>query len=146
MDRKNLVILIIVAIVFFVVGGGVGVMYQNQMGVVPANEAPKIQAVQTLSSKVIPSITAFGQVSSIEGKDVTLTFGGDSLKIKVRDDAQIYLPATSTTDQNGKPVTSAQQTAKFSDIKVGDNVSVNLKLLPDGQIEGQMVIIITAAK
>jgi hypothetical protein len=146
MDRKNLVVLIIVAFVFFGLGGGLGVLYQNQMGVVPANEAPKIQAVQTLSSKVIPSITAFGEVSSVEGKDITLTFGGDSLKIKVRDDAQIYLPATSTTDQNGKPVTSAQKTAEFSDIKVGDNVSVNLKLLPDGQIEGQMVIIITAAK
>lgn len=142
MDQKNLVIFAVIGLVIFIVGGGLGILYQSKN---PA-QVVKIQAVQTLSSKVIPSITAFGQVSNIDGKNITLSFGGDSLTIKIRDDAQVYLPATSTTDKNGKPVISPQQTAQFSDIKKGENVSVNLKLLPDGQLEGQLVIIITAQK
>jgi len=142
MEKKNLLLFLIGAVFFLVLGGGLGVFYQQQN--TAPKEVVKIQAVQTLSSKVIPSITAFGQVTKIDGKTITLTFGGDNLTVKIRDDAQIYLPATSAKDKNGKLVTSQQQTAQFSDIKVGNNVSVNLKLLSDGQIEGQLVIILGA--
>lgn len=142
MDNKNLVILIIVAVLFFTLGGGLTIFYQMQSGFVSPKEAPKITAVQNLSSKVIPSITAYGQVSKIEGRDITLTLGGDSLKIKINNNAQVFLPSSSTIDKDGKTVNAPQQIAKFSDIKIGDNVSVNLKLLPDGQIEGAMVVIV----
>ncbi len=143
MDKKISIILFVIGAIFFVLGGGLGILYQSQKDVpLPPKEIVKIEAVQILSSKVIPSITAFGQVTNIEGKNITLTFGGDSLKVKVRDDAQFYLPATTTKDKDNKPIISPQQTAKFSDIKIGNNVSVNLKLLPDGQIEGQVVIIL----
>jgi len=144
MDKKTSIVLFVISAVFFVLGGGLGVLYQEQKSVSEIQDSPKTKAVQTLSSKVIPSITAFGQLTNIDGRNVTLTFGGDSLTVKIRDDAQIYLPATTTKDSKGNPVTAPQQTAKFSDIKVGDNVSVNLKLLPDGQIEGQLVIILGA--
>ena len=142
MEKKNLLLFLIGAVFFLVLGGGLWVFYQQQN--TAPKEVVKIQAVQTLSSKVIPSITAFGQVTKIDGKTITLTFGGDNLTVKIRDDAQIYLPATTAKDKNGKLVTSQQQTAQFSDIKVGNNVSVNLKLLSDGQIEGQLVIILGA--
>lgn len=137
MDNKNLILIIIGALFFLTLGGGLGILYQQQKEILPVKETPKTQAVQTLSSKVIPSITAFGQVSNIDGRNLTLTFGGDNLTIKINDSAQIYLPATKT---------SAQQTAQFSDIKKGDNVSVNVKLLSDGQMDGQMVVIIGPQK
>lgn len=142
MDRKNLIILIAVAVVFLIVGAGLGIFYQTQKAVVPPKEVPKVEAVQKLSSKVIPSITAYGTVANISGRNITLTFGGDSLTVKIRDDALIYLPTAYIKDSKGNPVTVPQQTAKFADIKTGDNISVNLKLLPDGQIEGAMVIIL----
>ena len=143
MDKKFLIILHVVGGLFLLIlGGGLGIFYQTQKAVVPLKEVPKVEAVQKLSSKIIPSITAFGNVSKIESKNVTLTFGGDSLTVKIRDNALIYLPATYTKDSKGNTVTLPQQTAKFSDIKTGENASINLKLLPDGQIEGDMVLII----
>ncbi|MEK7562211.1 MAG: hypothetical protein AAB509_00825 [Patescibacteria group bacterium] len=146
MDKKFLIVLHIVSGLFILIlGGGLGILYQSQKDSLPSAN-PKTQAVQTLSSKVIPAITAFGQVAKIDGKNVTLTFGGDSLTVKIIDNATVFLPAISTTDKNGKPVTTQQQIANFTDIKVGDSVSINLKLLPDGQIEGQMVIIIGVQK
>jgi len=145
MDQKNIIILAVVGgVLCLAIGGGLGYFYQLQNGTLPPAESKKVEAVNTLSSKVIPSITAFGQVTNISGRDITLTFGGDSLTIKIKEDAPIYLPATATKDKDGNSVTSAQQTAKFSDIKVGDNASVNLKLLATGQIEGQLVIILGA--
>lgn len=144
MDKKNLTVLVIVAILFFVVGGGLGIAYQIKKDSLTPKEKVQVESANKLSSKVIPSITAFGEVSNITGKNITLTFGGDSLVIKIRDDAQIYLPATNSTDKNGKAVALPQRAAKFSDIKTGDSLSINLKLLPDGQIEGQMVIIINS--
>jgi hypothetical protein len=144
MEKKNLIILIILGFIIFILGGGLGILYQQQKEVLPSKDILKVQAVQTLSSKVIPSIAAFGTVTNISGRNLTLVSGNDSLTVKISDGAQIFLPATTTTDKNGKVVTSPQQAVSFSEIKNGNNVSVNLKLLPDGQIEGQMVSIITA--
>lgn len=143
MERKNLIILHIVGgLLVLIIGAALGFFYQIFMGAVPQKEVPKVEAIKMLSSKVIPSITAFGNVSKIEGKNVTLTFGGDTMIIKIRDNAQIFLPASSSKDSKGNTVTLPQQSARFADIKTGDNISINLKLLPDGQIEGQMVILL----
>lgn len=134
MDKKFLVILIAVAVLFFIIGGALGFFYQAQKIASQPDNTVKINAVKTLSSRVIPSITAYGAISNISGRNLTLTFGGESLTVKIKDDAQIFLPSTAT---------ASQQTARFADIKKGDNASVNLKLLPDGQIEGDVVIILS---
>ena len=148
MEKKNLISLIVIGVVFFIVGGGLGLMYQKQKDAqsqLPQNNK-KVAAVQTLSSKVIPSITAYGQISKIDGRNLTLAFGGDSLTIKIRDDALVYMPSKTTSDSSGKQIITPQTQSKFSDIKTGDNVSVNVKLLSDGQLEGQIVIILQSAK
>jgi len=148
MEKKFLTILIVVGIVAFVLGGGLGMFLQQQQAtsmLKPENN-PKIKAVQLLSSKVVPSITAYGQVSNISGRNLTLTFGGDSLTVKIRDNATVFLPASTTTDSKGKQVTVPQKTVEFSEIKKGDNVSVNLTLSADGQMEGQMVVVLQAVK
>jgi len=139
MDKKTSIILLVIGGLFFLIlGGGLGIFYQSQKDVLQSPEGnSKLKAVQVLSSKVIPSITAYGQISNIDGRNITLTFGGDSLNVKINDDAIVYLPSSES---------SPQQIAKFEDIKKGDNVSVNLRLLPDGQIEGQMVIILNSVK
>jgi len=139
MDKKTSIILLVIGGLFFLIlGGGLGIFYQSQKNALQTPEGnSKLKAVQVLSSKVIPSITAYGQIANIDGRNITLTFGGDSLNVKINDDAIVYLPSSES---------SPQQIAKFEDIKKGDNVSVNLRLLPDGQIEGQMVIILNPVK
>lgn len=140
MENKT-IIFVIIAVAVFVLGVGLGAFFQTERG---QATAPKVQAVQTLSSKVIPSITAYGEVTKIEGRKITLTFAGDSLAVNIKNGAPVYLPAAKTTDKDGNPTASLQKTAEFEDVKKGDNVSVNLKLLPDGQIEGQLIIILSA--
>ena len=131
MDKKNLTILVISAVVIFVLGGGMGILYQAQKNGAPIQNHE--QTIKALMSKVVPSIVAFGEVAAINGKNVSLNYSGDNLTIKVRDDALIY--TLIGTDQ------SAQQQVAFSAIKKGDNLSINMRVNPQGQLEGMSVII-----
>ena len=62
---------------------------------------------------------------------------GDTLVLSVPNSAKVYsfkiFPGSKT------PVQSA---ASLGDIKEGDHINVNLKLLPNGQFEGSSVIIL----
>lgn len=136
MNKNLLTTFIIIGLVFFVLGGGLGVFYQIQKDI-PLLE--KSEAINVLSSKVIPSIVAYGRVTDISEKNITLTFSGDTLIIKIKDTASIY---SFVPDEEGN---SNRQKTNFSQIKKGDNVSVNLNMLPDGQLEGESVIILQSA-
>jgi hypothetical protein len=140
MDRTSLVTLIIVAVIIFVIGGGLGIAYQAQKGV--TGGAANAQAVvKTLSSKVVPSIIAYGTVSDIQGKTITLAYGTDSIKVPVTDGAQVFT-FTQSTDPKVAPT---QTKTDFSKIKKGDSLNVSLKLLPTGELQGVSVIILPAA-
>src|SRR3989339_1252658 len=142
MDKKFSALIIVSAFAFLVVGLGVGVVYQKQADASQVEKSPKTKAINILSSKIIPSITAFGEVTKIDGKNITLSFGGDNLTVKINDDAQIYFPARDTKDENGKPITAPQKIVKFSDIKIRDDASINVKLLTDVKMEGQLVVVL----
>jgi len=139
MENKNLMLLIAIAIIFLILGGSLGIFYQQIKTAADLKNDSRILAIKELASSVVPSITAYGQVESIDGRDITLNFNGETMKIKIKDDAFVFIPAMSA---NANGTASAQKTAEFKDIKVGDNVNVNLKVAEDGQIEGQMVIIL----
>lgn len=136
MDKKQLITLIVVSVVLFLLGGALGVLLQGQMG----PQKTKVAAVQSLSSKAISSVVAYGQVDSINGRDITLSNLGDSLTVSLLDNAQVY----SFTTQKGSTA-PVQQTLKFENIKVGDKVNVAVKLLPTGQMQGSSVIILPQA-
>jgi len=124
MDKSKLITTIVAAVLFFVLGGGIVVLYQ----------APKIEkleaALSQLSSKTVPSITAYGQVTKIDGKNVSIAYSGSSMTVKITDNAQIY---------SSDNVAASQQKVAFSNIKVGDNIIIGLKLYSDGKIEGTSV-------
>lgn len=134
MNRENLTILIIVGVVFFAVGVMLGILYQTQKPEV--QQALKLSpTVKTLSSGVVQSISAFGQVKKIEGNKITLAYSGEELTVNIREGAQVFIPA---------PVQSADNTPKranFSDIKTGNSVSITLKILPSGDVQGESVFI-----
>jgi len=133
MNKKQLVFLIVIGVLLFVLGGVLGVAYDT-------NKTPqqtKVKTVNSLSSKVVSSIVAYGQVVSIEGKNITLNNLGDNLVISIADNAKIY----SLTIPSGAKA-PVQSIGEFGDIKQGDSVNVNLKLLTDGQLEGSSVVIL----
>lgn len=139
LNIKKVMISIVLGLVVFAVGGGVGVLYQQQ------KEAPATQAqsgtensvLKILNSKVVSSIMASGKVTGIDGKNLVLTAENTSIKVKIMEETQI----SSFTSGDGVNKKTVQKNVRFEDIKVGDNLSVNFRLLKDGQIEAQSVII-----
>ncbi len=101
------------------------------------NAKANAEAVKILSSKAVVSTVVYGQVTGINGKVLSLNYNGEDVNIAVKQDAVVY-----ALNQTGTG--SSQQAAKFEDIKQGYNVSINLKILSDGQLEGQTVFILPA--
>jgi len=131
----SLALLVIIILAFFALGGGVGIFYQSQKEGGQPGVAENI--LKNLNSKAVPSIIAYGQVTKIDGRNVTLSFNGDSVTIKINDSASINSFVKSASG------TTTQQKMNFSQIKKGDTLSVNVKLLPDGNLQGESVIILS---
>ncbi len=137
--NKNIVFMVIAALVVFILGGGVGMLFSSQGGanqITPAQEG----VLKILASKVIPSIVAYGEVTNISGKNVTVSYAGDSATVTVADNAQVY----SFLQQAGSAAPNQQKT-DFAAIKKGDTLNIALKLLADGTLQGQSVIILKTA-
>ena len=141
MNKFLMFLLIIGAVFIFVLGGGAGVMYQIQRDA--PQDAPQIERLQKaeasakiLSSKVIFSINAHGKVLNIDGRNITLESNEEVLTIKLKDNAKI-LSAPSVNNVSNL----IKHNIDFKEIKEGDTLSINIKILSDGTIEGQSVII-----
>jgi hypothetical protein len=137
---------IVVLLIVFVLGVGAGVFYQSQQNA-PQNIVNQSSSllVRQLSSKVIPAITAFGQVTNVNGKNITLSSAGENLVIKISDSAQIFTYIPGATSKVGVTTPGTQKPGTLSDIKAGQNLSINLKVMPDNTLSGSSVIIISSA-
>ncbi len=127
--KNQLVVFIASIVIVFVLGLMLGIAIKPQQS--PAVQT-KVEAATNLSSKVVSSITAYGKVSGIQGRDLTLSSLGDDLVVTAAPDARIY-----SFDSSSK-----QQITQFESIKAGDNVNVALKLLPNGKLQGTSIIIL----
>jgi len=134
MDNKSITLAIAAGLVVFVIGGGLGVFYQKQTDAPQMEKLAEMQsAINSLSLKTIISITAVGKVISVDGNKIVLTSTKDNLEVIMNNSALIY--------SSINPASSPTQVA-LKDIKTGDNVSISIKLLANGQIEGQSVMIL----
>lgn len=145
MENRNLIIIIIIAVIAVVVGIVLGMSLQSKM------DAPKISngqtyetAVKSLSSKVIPSIIAYGQVSKIEGRNITLSYNNEALTIAIAENANIY--SFEAPASGSKTTQPTQKKVAFAEIKKGDSLNITVKLSADGKISGQSVIILMKGK
>jgi len=136
MENKKIVVHVIGIIVLLVVGFYAGTFFQSHS----KTQLTKNQAVNTLSSKTVSSITAFGKVESINGKNITISNLGANLVISMTDNARIYSLIVPT--EVNSIATPVQQDISFSDVKVGNNINVILKLLSDGQMQGQSLVVL----
>lgn len=131
---KKISISVAVLLVVLIVGIALGMVFQTIKNAPQLQFAEKMgKVVKALSSKTTVSIVMYGQVTGINARNLTLDFGGESYTLGIKQDAVVY----SFSAKN-----NTQQVVKFEDIKVGQNVSVNLKLSSDGQLEGQTVFIL----
>ena len=134
MNKTTSIILVIIfGLVCLILGGATGFLYKTLQLSPQIEKATAI--IKDLSSKIILSSVAYGQVSKIEGRDITLSYNGDSIKINMTENIPIYY----TNDSVGK---SVQQKVDFKAIKIGDTLNIIIKVLPDGQVQSQSVLIL----
>ena len=135
----------VVGVVALVLGGVIGMTVQTSMFAPKEAKLQKYEGVvASLSSKVIPSIMAYGQVTKIEGRTITVSYNKEDLVVPFKDSAIIY--AFNPPSAGSKTTSPTQTKVSFSEIKVGDNLSVTVKLLPDGVVSGDSAVILKKAK
>jgi Cu/Ag efflux protein CusF len=134
----SVIILIIIVAAIFSLGCGAGMLYQIQVQKNNPQINKATEIVKKLTSKAIPSILAYGKIISIEGKNLTLSFNGESVAVKTGDNAAI---ASFISDSQGR---TSQQNINFNQIKLGQTASINIKVLPDGQLQGESIMIFSS--
>lgn len=152
MEKSSMVWLIIAGIVFFVLGGGAGIIYSQKMvselpqGLL-SNQQPNLSdnLLKTLTSNVLLPVVAYGKVTQINGRGVSIEIGGSTLTVKINQDAKIYFSLESTNATKTGKASTVQPEARFEDIKVGDNLNIYIKFLPDGSFGGQTVYIFASS-
>ena len=131
------------------IAGGMFISQSNDTTTLPQiGQQSMVQAIKDLSSKVVPSLSAYGTVTKIDGQSVTLSYQGDSMVLPIKPDAKVYsLAASPTTVRTGSTAKSASTTQQiaFQNIKIGDNLSVNFKVLSSGNLEGFSAIVLPPA-
>jgi len=127
------VLMIVVIAVIFIIGIFIGLGLTKS----PASPAVQIPGTPTgtsgktgMNSSVITSVFAFGKLTSVSGQNITLANGSDSLTIATDQNTKIvsYQQVKSAT---GK-ITVNPQNITLSDLKAGDYLNVNLKVLASG--------------
>ena len=138
MNKINIVIILIVGfLVVFALGAGLGIFYQYQKDDAKIKQADKISSeIDTLSSDVVTAVAVFGKVVAINGRNVTLSYNGKSLTVNIGDNVAINSYASLTAKTGGN--------VQFSEIKLGDNLSVALKIGKDGELIAQNVLILSS--
>lgn len=141
-DNNNiLVILIAIGLVIFLIGGGLGFFYQWQKNAPKIKEAGEFLEIKnTLSSELVPSMVAFGQVISISGRDITIASNnGKTLSVNINKDAPIYSYISAAAPNE-------QTRIDIDEIKKGNLLNITMKLNPDGSLSGQMVMVFSAGQ
>lgn len=96
------------------------------------------KTIKALSSNVISSIMAFGEVTNISDRTLTIAQEGESIDVTVAENAEIslYSSDNTVTVTEGKIITPARSKINFEEIKPGEFASVIIKLSSSGELKG----------
>ncbi len=124
LDKKKIIILISISILFLIVGFLFGKIYQIQKGNFQLE-----YLISSLNSDVIPSIISYGKVTEINGRNITIAFNDSLIVVYVKEDIPIY------------KINGRQEEINFEQIKVGDELNVELKInIESENFEAESVI------
>lgn len=130
------IIILAVAVAIFMGGMVVGVYYFPNLAkggaTININVPSKNNEKSILDSKVVSVIQLSGKVTAINGKELTIDSSGESMKFLVKDNANIIF------NNREKEM---YETKSFSDIKVGNDLSVGTKLVSEGKLEAFSILI-----
>lgn len=141
MPKTNLIFLIIGGLILLGLGYGCGFLSGQKEIAGIKTEGPLTDLIE---SKVITRLNAlaFGEVTEISGRSLTLKNQGDTLTILVKEEATInrLLPSEG---EIGAPRTAETEEIEFEEIKIGDRVNIVCELKTDGSLEGVQVVVLS---
>lgn len=136
MEKTTYVVLSAVfLIVCFAAGIGMGMLFKMPQ---IAKLNLTVNSYSALKSGIITSIVATGKVGGISGRIVNLTLGKETMAIRIGDKAEIYSYSNAPS--------SEKVIKNFSDIKIGDSLTLQVRLSADNQIEARSVVILPSAE
>jgi len=138
MDIKKigLPVLITGLVVVLIIGFTIGIFYQARKDVATAQQNQKVsQTAKVLTSDIVSVIALYGQVTAINGRDVTILYKGESLTVNIPANVSITL---------AQPKGTNSKVVDFSSIKIGNNLTIASKISENGKITAQAVIIVTS--
>lgn len=141
MNRNNLIIIAVIGgIILLGLGFYSGLNYAQKQIEKAKTSSP---LANLLTSKVIGGLntTAFGEITEISGRNITLSNEGDALTISIKEDATIFrlLPPEGSAET---PQPATREEIEFEEIKVGDQVNISCQLKADETLEGVDVMVL----
>lgn len=100
-----------------------------------SGQSAKSSVISALRSKAVPSIMAYGKVAEINGNKITLTAEEEKIEVIIEESAVVQ-----TFNQ------SAYKNGQFSDIKIGDILSMALVISPENKLEAKSVTIFAVSE
>ena len=148
MSLKNILLSLVLALAMLGLGAWLGMTLGGQktsaLSQITRQVSSSSTLAKSLSSKVVPSISAYGQVTNVSSNSLTVSYQEDSVIIPVASDAKIYsfIATVPPALKKGKPAPApTSQVIALQDVKVGNTVSVSMRVLPNGQLQALSIVI-----
>ncbi len=140
--RRNMFpVVVVLALVIFLAGGVVGVLYQKSGTSAPTSSTLSSTAgklVTTVQSPVVSALIVYGTVKSISGTVVTVAHSGGTASVNVGSQAKVYV--LDETQNQAVPKAST-----FASIKVGSTIQMNAKVLGTYALDAMTAVVIISA-
>jgi len=142
MNKTYTIIIVLVLMALSFVAG-----YWLQLSGMPEGETgPEQQNAFTelTDSSLVQSWTAtlYGEISSISGRDILLSFSGEELEVTVSENAQISRVSFPGPITEGEITDFEREDILFSDLAEGQNVNVVAQIAGEGIVEAISVTVI----
>lgn len=139
MNKATLLILSVIAlIVIFVLGGVFGMFLQAKNDALQIDKSQ--EALRALTSNAVASVVVYGKISNINGRTITVSFNGDTAVVKLSDNAAI------SSFEGYRQGDNTPQNINLSQVQEGQTVSISSKILVDGSLQGESLMVLSATK
>lgn len=140
LDKIMPVILVIVVIAISMAVGAYGYFLITKspnagLALITDEQQEKIAIFDLLKTSLVNTITLMGKVEKITGNIITLSAGTNKIDVLIEEDKEI---SSAVTDKDGK---TSYISSVFSDIKVGDSLSIEAEISSNNQINALLVTI-----
>jgi hypothetical protein len=133
-ESKKFLISLLVVIVVVGILDGVGIYFYDKYKSIAVNQYQQASILNDLKSPVVHSISLYGKVKEVSNKAIILSFRNQDVSVGVDAKTKVFF-------FSGMP-NNKMTPAKFSDIKVGQNVNMKASFVND-QLIGYEVFIIS---